>query len=274
MRRSTKSSGRTIVLKVGSASLTDPNGISLNLPFLATIVSAIVNLKQQGHRVILVTSGAVSTGCIALKMKDRPKDLIVKQAVAAVGQSKLMQNYDELFSLYNQPIAQLLMCRHNFKQNRHHTNSLNTLNQLIDMGILPIVNENDTVAVEELQIGDNDTLSALVASMVEADLLVLLTDVEALYTSDPNQNPNATPIRKVDNIDQTVVDVGGGGKWGTGGMATKIQAARIACAAGVTTIICAAARVEMISKLCTENNFDVGTTFTAASTNAGPQRST
>ena len=212
-------------------------------------VEAICALKSHGHRVVLVTSGAVSVGCQRMKLAARPKDLVTKQAVAAVGQVRLMRMYDDLFSQLDQPVAQVLLSRENINRRHHYTNASNTLEGLLKMGVVPIVNENDTVAVEELRVGDNDTLSALVASLLQADWLVLLTDVDALYTADPRKDPNAKAIHVVENLDDLHADVGSAsagasaaapaqsGQWGTGGMATKLQAARIATCAGVTTVV-------------------------------------
>ena len=237
----------TLVLKVGSGSLSTSDGRFVHLSVLSALVELICSLMRDGHRVLLVTSGAVSIGCQRLSLSSRPTSLVVKQAVAAVGQSRLMRLYDDLFSQLQQPIAQVLLSRENLNKRHHYTNAYNTFSQLLDMRVVPIVNENDTVAVEELRFGDNDTLSALVASLVSADCLFLLTDVESLYTHDPRTHPGlAQPIHRVDNVDTLQADVGsgegggsGGGSndWGTGGMATKVQAARIAASAGCRTCI-------------------------------------
>jgi glutamate 5-kinase len=197
-------------------------------------------------------------------MKSRPTTLVTKQACAAVGQSRLMRVYDDIFSHYNQPIAQVLLSRDNLNQKHHYCNAQNTFVELLRMGIVPIVNENDTVAVEELRVGDNDTLSALVASLIGAEYLVLLTDVDALYTKDPSKHPDAKPIHRVDNLDDIKAEIGDGGDWGTGGMFTKIQAARIAKAAGVTTVVCHSRAPEVIIKICAEHADNIGTVFSAS----------
>jgi len=222
----------------------------MNLTVITGLVEVIKNLMNQGHHVILVTSGAVSVGCSRMNLAERPKDLITKQAIAAVGQSRLMRVYDDFFSMVEQPIAQVLLSRENLGKSHHYQNALNTFNELLRLNIVPIVNENDTVAVEELRVGDNDTLSALVASLVEADWLFLLTDVDALYTANPSTNPDARPIHVVERIDDLKVNVGeAGSSWGTGGMSTKIVAAKIATAAGVRTVITRSANPQNISKI-------------------------
>jgi glutamate 5-kinase len=171
-------------------------------------------------------------------MTQRPKTIALKQAVAAVGQGRLMRVYDDLFTSLQQPIAQVLLTRSDLEQRSRYVRICNTFRELLQLGIIPIVNENDTVAVEELRFGDNDTLSALVASLVQADWLFLLTDVDRLYSADPRHDPTAQPIDHVADIEQLTAQVGNQGSiWGTGGMATKITAARIATAAGVRTVI-------------------------------------
>ncbi len=177
-------------------------------------------------------------GCARLGLTQRPKTIALKQAVAAVGQGRLMRVYDDLFTSLQQPIAQVLLTRSDLEQRSRYVRICNTFRELLQLGIIPIVNENDTVAVEELRFGDNDTLSALVASLVQADWLFLLTDVDRLYSADPRHDPNAQPIDHVADVEQLTVQVGDhGSAWGTGGMVTKITAARIATAAGVRTVI-------------------------------------
>ena len=204
----------TVVLKVGSASLSHPDGRFVHLSVMVRLVELICRLIRDGHRVLLVTSGAVAIGCQRMSLSQRPTSLIQKQAIAAIGQSRLMRIYDDLFSQLQQPIAQVLLTRENLRARHHYVNAFNTFTALLDMRVLPIVNENDTVAVEELRVGDNDTLSALVASLVQADFLFLLTDVPSLFTEDPRTHPlTAQPIHVVHNIDELKVDVGGGGRW-------------------------------------------------------------
>jgi glutamate 5-kinase len=228
----------TIVIKIGTSSLTQPETGNLALSTIAGLVEVIGTLRQQGYAVILVSSGAVGVGCGRLALKERPQSLALKQAVAAVGQGRLMRIYDDMFSFVQQPIAQVLLTRGDLIERSRYVNVFRTFDALLKLNVVPIVNENDTVAVEELKFGDNDTLSARVASLVDADWLFLMTDVDQLYSADPRGNPDAYPIDRVENIDQLQADVASAGTaWGTGGMITKIEAARIATAAGVRTVI-------------------------------------
>ncbi|MBE9199332.1 MULTISPECIES: glutamate 5-kinase [unclassified Nodularia (in: cyanobacteria)] len=232
---------KTIVVKIGTSSLTQPETGQLALSTIATLAETLCDLRQQGHRVILVSSGAVGVGCARLGLTERPKAIALKQAVAAVGQGRLMRIYDDLFTTLNQPIAQVLLTRSDLVQRSRYLNAYNTFRELLGLGVIPVVNENDTVAVDELKFGDNDTLSALVASLVEADWLFILTDVDKLYSADPRSVPDAQPISLVSSLKELaelqVETTSPGSQWGTGGMSTKISAARIAIAAGVRTVI-------------------------------------
>ena len=229
---------QTIVVKIGTSSLTQPETGLLALSTIANLVETLCLLRRGGNRVILISSGAVGVGCARLGLTERPKTIALKQAVAAVGQGRLMRVYDDLFSTLQQPIAQVLLTRSDLVQRSRYLNVNNTFKELLELGVIPVVNENDTVAIEELKFGDNDTLSALVASLIEADWLFLLTDVDKLYSADPRSSADAQPISLVSNIAELKVDTGTPGtQWGTGGMVTKISAARIACAAGVRTVI-------------------------------------
>jgi glutamate 5-kinase len=232
---------QTIVVKIGTSSLTQPETGQLALSTIATLAETLSHLRRQGYRVILVSSGAVGVGCARLGLTERPKAIALKQAIAAVGQGRLMRVYDDLFTTLQQPIAQVLLTRSDLVQRSRYLNIYNTFRELLELRVIPVVNENDTVAVEELKFGDNDTLSALVASLVEADWLFLLTDVDRLYSADPRFVPDAQPITLVSNIKELAelqVQTGTqGSQWGTGGMVTKISAARIATAAGVRTVI-------------------------------------
>ncbi|MDZ8086941.1 MAG: glutamate 5-kinase [Nostoc sp. DedQUE12b] len=229
----------TIVVKIGTSSLTQPETGQLALSTIATLAETLCNLRRQGHRVILVSSGAVGVGCARLGLTERPKAIALKQAVAAVGQGRLIRIYDDLFTTLQQAIAQVLLTRSDLVQRSRYLNAYNTFQELLGLGVIPIVNENDTVAIDELKFGDNDTLSALVASLVEADWLFLLTDVDRLYSADPRSVPDARPIALVSSIKELAqLQIGSqGSRWGTGGMVTKISAARIAIAAGVRTVI-------------------------------------
>ncbi len=229
-----------LVIKIGTSSLTDGEG-GLRLSVMAAVVEVLTQLRRQGYKVILVTSGAIGVGCARLGLEQRPTTVAEKQAVAAVGQGRLMRIYDDLFSVMDQPIAQVLLTRSDLVDRARYVNANRTFDQLLNMGVIPIVNENDTVAVEELQlrVGDNDTLSALVASMIHAHWLFLLTDVDRLYSADPSQDPEAQPIERVFKGIPILIKADDTGKsgWGTGGMATKLTAAQIATAAGVTVVI-------------------------------------
>jgi len=232
---------QTLVVKIGTSSLTQPGNGNLALSTIATLVEVLSELRQQGHRVVLVSSGAVGVGCARLGLRERPRSIALKQAVAAVGQGRLIRVYDDFFNTLQQPIAQVLLTREDLVQRSRYLNASNTFQELLRLGIIPIVNENDTVAVDELKFGDNDTLSALVASLIEAQWLFLLTDVDRLYSADPRSQPDAQPIHRVQRMEQLVelnLQAGGqGSQWGTGGMATKVAAAQIATAAGVRTVI-------------------------------------
>jgi glutamate 5-kinase len=243
----------TIVVKVGTSSLTQPATGQLAISTIAKLVETLTQLRSSGHRVVLVTSGAVGIGCARLGLRSRPQTMALKQAVAAVGQGRLMRIYDDFFTSLQQPIAQVLLSRRDFIQRSCYVNAFATFQELLQLGVIPVVNENDTVAVEELKFGDNDTLSALVASLIEADWLFLLTDVDRLYSADPRAVPDAQPITLVSRIEQLAelqVQTGeSGSQWGTGGMVTKIAAARIATSAGVRTVITEGRYPETIEKI-------------------------
>ncbi|NET49977.1 MAG: glutamate 5-kinase [Merismopedia sp. SIO2A8] len=242
-----------IVVKVGTSSLTQPATGQLALSTIAKLVETLTRLRCEGHDLVLVTSGAVGVGCGCLGLKSRPQTMALKQAVAAVGQGRLMRVYDDFFTSLQQSIAQVLLSRRDFIQRSCYVNAYATFQELLRLGVIPVVNENDTVAVEELKFGDNDTLSALVASLIEADWLFLLTDVDRLYSADPRLVPDAQPIMLVNSIEQLTqlqIEVGNSGsQWGTGGMETKIAAARIATSAGVRVVITEGRNPEAIEKI-------------------------
>ncbi len=244
---------QTIVVKIGTSSLTQPDTGSLALSTIATLVETLSRLRHQGHRVVLVSSGAVGVGCARLGLTERPRSITLKQAVAAVGQGRLIRVYDDLFSVLQQPIAQVLLTRGDLVQRSSYINVEQTFQELLQLGVIPIVNENDTVAIDELKFGDNDTLSALVASLVKADWLFLLTDVDRLYSADPRSNPDAKPIsvvHRLNDLKELQVQVGDrGSSWGTGGMITKISAANIATGAGVRTVITDGRAAQNIEKI-------------------------
>ncbi|KAI5814375.1 Aspartate/glutamate/uridylate kinase [Pyronema omphalodes] len=228
----------TIVIKLGTSSICDEKTHEPLLSNLSLIAETCIRLRREGHRVILVSSGAIGIGLRRLDLPKRPKHLAAVQAIAAVGQCRLIALWDELFSHLRQPVAQILLTRNDVADRTQYLNAANTLNELIAMGIIPIVNENDTLAVTEIKFGDNDTLSAITAGMVHADYLFLMTDVDCLYTNNPRTHPDAKPIEVVEDIGALEVDVSSAGSsLGTGGMSTKLTAARLATSAGVTTII-------------------------------------
>ena len=242
---------QTIVVKIGTSSLTQPQTGQLALSTIAALVEILTRLRTLGHRIVLVSSGAVGVGCVRLGLTERPRTIAIKQAVAAVGQGRLMRVYDDLFTALQQPIAQVLLTRQDLVERSRYVNAYNTFRELLKLEVIPIVNENDTVAIEELKFGDNDTLSALVASLVEADWLFLLTDVDRLYWTDPNANPDAQPIERVQHPDELLKVEAGTSRsgWGTGGMETKITAARIATGSSVRTVIAAGRHPENIEKI-------------------------
>jgi glutamate 5-kinase len=233
---------RRLVVKVGSSSLTDASG-ALDIARLESLVDALAEARRRGQDVVLVSSGAMAAGMGPLRLKHRPRDLASKQAAASVGQSLLVGRYSSLFARHDLTVGQVLLTVEDVARHDHYRNALRTFTRLLELGVVPIVNENDTVATHEIKFGDNDRLAALVAHLVGADALVLLSDVDSLYTAHPS-TPGAQPIAVVDDIEELDVDTSGrGAEIGTGGMATKLQAARIATASGIPVVLAAAARV-------------------------------
>ncbi len=227
-----------IVVKVGTSTLAHPNG-RMNIRHVEQLVKVLSDLKNAGHEIILVSSGAIGMGVGKLPLTSHPEDIPTKQAAAAVGQCALMYTYDKLFTDYNHTVAQILLTGSDIDDPRRRENFENTLYRLLELNALPIVNENDTVAVEEIRVGDNDTLSAIVACSAKADLLVLLSDIDGLYTADPHKNPDASLIHIVDEITPDIEALAGGkgSALGTGGMATKLSAAKMVNAAGIDMLI-------------------------------------
>ena len=227
-----------IVIKIGTSTLAHPTG-HLNIRLVEQLCKVVSDIKNAGHEVILVSSGAIGMGVGKLGLHTRPSDIPTKQAAAAVGQCELMYTYDKLFSEYNHTVAQLLSTGEDVASQNRHTNFRNTLNRLLELEALPIINENDTVATDEIVIGDNDTLAAIVAESVGADKLILLSDIDGLYTADPHKDPNAKLLDFVSEITDEIRALGGGsaGSQGTGGMVTKLRAAEICMGAGCDMVI-------------------------------------
>lgn len=227
-----------IVVKVGTSTLAHAGGL-LNIRRVEELCKVLSDLKNAGHDVILVSSGAIGMGAGKLQLKNKPTDIAGKQAAAAVGQCELMYTYDKLFSEYNHTVAQLLMTGDDFEHKDRYNNFINTMNKLLEFKALPIINENDTVSTDEIKVGDNDTLSAMVAVSVNADLLILLSDIDGLFTCDPHKNPDATLIAVVSEITDEIRALAGaeGSTLGTGGMKTKIRAAEISTSKGCDMVI-------------------------------------
>ena len=251
-----------IVIKVGTSTLAHSTG-RLNIKRIELLCKIVSDLRNAGHEIILVSSGAIGMGVGKLNLAERPRDVAGKQAAAAVGQCELMYTYDKLFSEYNHTVAQILLTADDLRTPERHTNFENTMKRLLEMQVLPIINENDTVATEEIGIGDNDTLSAFVAVSVGADILVLLSDIDGLFTADPHKDPTATLIERVDRIDEYILSLGGGkgSALGTGGMATKLRAAEIATEGGCDMIIANGADPDLLYAIAEGKS--VGTRFYA-----------
>ena len=231
---------KRIVIKIGSSSLTHRETGALNLTKLEILVREISDLHNMGKDVVVVSSGAIAVGRRAAGLTHRPSAIKEKQACAAIGQARLMMIYQKLFSEYNQLAAQILMTKRTVMDNLSRRNALNTFQELLKLGAIPIVNENDTVSTYEMQFGDNDTLSAIVAALIDADLLLLLSDIDGLFTDDPNTNPNASFIHEVEKLDDHLLQMGkstSGSDLGTGGMASKLTAAKLASASGADMVI-------------------------------------
>ena len=227
-----------IVVKVGTSTLAHPTG-RLNIRHVEELVKVLSDLKNAGHEVVLVSSGAIGMGVGKLNLPGKPSDMPTKQAAAAVGQCELMYTYDKLFAQYNHTVAQILLTGEDIDHADRRQNFENTIYRLLELGALPVINENDTVATAEIKVGDNDTLGGIVACCVKADLLVLLSDIEGLYTADPRKDPNASLIPVVEAVTPEIEALAGGAgsSLGTGGMATKLRAAKTVTAAGCDMVI-------------------------------------
>lgn len=248
-----------IVVKIGTSTLAHPGG-RMNIRHVEELVKVLSDLKNAGHEILVVSSGAIGMGAGKLGIA-RPKDMPTKQAAASVGQCELMYTYDRLFSEYNHTVGQILVTREDFDSAPRLMNLENTLYRLLQLGTIPIINENDSVATEEIAVGDNDTMGAIVAKYMAADLLVLLSDIDGLYTADPHTHPDARLIPLVESITPDIAELAGGAgsALGTGGMATKISAARRATAAGVDLIIANGAHAEVLYDIM--DGKSVGTRF-------------
>lgn len=251
-----------IVVKVGTSTLAHPTGL-LHIRRVEELCRVLSDLKNAGHEIILVSSGAIGMGVGKLSLPGRPSDMPTKQAAAAVGQCELMYTYDKLFSEYRHTVAQILLTAGDIERPDRRENFHNTLTRLLELQALPIINENDSVATEEISIGDNDTLSAVVAASIQADLLVLLSDIDGLYDADPHRCPDARIIPQVERIDESILALGGGAGsgLGTGGMATKLHAAQIATQAGTDMIIANGSRPQLLYEIA--DGQAVGTRFLA-----------
>ena len=249
-----------IVIKIGTSTLAHTTG-HLNIRLVEQLCKVVSDIKNAGHEVILVSSGAIGMGVGKLGLHTRPSDIPTKQAAAAVGQCELMYTYDKLFSEYNHTVAQLLITGEDVASQNRHTNFRNTLNRLLELEALPIINENDTVATDEIVIGDNDTLAAIVAESVGADKLILLSDIDGLYTADPHKDPSAKLLDFVSEITDEIRALGGGsaGSQGTGGMVTKLRAAEICMGAGCDMVITNGKRPDDLYGILEGRN--IGTTF-------------
>lgn len=231
-----------IVIKVGTSTLAHAGG-RMNIRRVELLCKVLSDLKNAGNQIVLVSSGAIGMGVGKLGLQGRPEDMPGKQAAAAIGQCELMYTYDKLFAQYNHTVAQILLTADDIQDRRHSSYVHDTLERLLQWGVLPVVNENDAVAIDEIgihtTIGENDTLSAIVAKLVNADLLVLLSDIDGLYTADPHADPDATLIPVVDRITPEILSLAGGAgtALGSGGMATKLKAAQIAMDAGIDMVI-------------------------------------
>ena len=255
---------KRIVIKIGSSSLTHENTGELNLFKIEKLIRVICDLKGEGKDVVLVSSGAIAAGRQVLGGQKRPQTISEKQAYAAVGQARLMMVYQRLFSEYNHIAAQVLLTKDTMTNQDSRINAQNTFEELLRLGAVPVVNENDTVSTHEIQFGDNDRLSAIVAALIGADLLVLLSDIDGLYSDDPKMNPDAEFISQVDELSEALMSMGkstSGSDVGTGGMAAKLYAAKIAAGSGTDMVIANGDDVGVIWDIL--EGREVGTLFTA-----------
>lgn len=260
-----------VVIKIGTSTLTHATG-HLNIRRVEALCQVISDIKNAGHEIILVSSGAIGMGVGKLGLRQRPTDIPTKQAAASVGQCELMYTYDKLFGEFHHTVAQLLITGEDVACETRHANFRNTLNRLLELDALPIINENDTVATEEIVIGDNDTLAAIVAKSVNAELLVLLSDIDGLYTADPRKDPNARLIPTITCLDESIKALAGvsGSAQGTGGMITKLQAAEICMSCGCDMVIANGNEPDHLYAIL--EGAEVGTRFLAGASNRKEER--
>ena len=249
-----------IVIKVGTSTLTHGTG-KLNIRRVELLCKVMSDLKNAGHELVLVSSGAIAMGVGKMNMTRKPTDIPSKQALAAIGQCGLMYIYDKLFSEYHHTVAQVLLTGSDVEDSQRHLNFQNTMFKLLEMGAFPIINENDTVATAEIAVGDNDTLGAIVATNIRADLLILMSDIEGMYTADPRQDPGARLIPLVEAITPDILALAGGSgsELGTGGMVTKLRAAKMCMDAGCDMIIMNGERPNDLYRIVDGEN--IGTRF-------------
>lgn len=254
---------QTIVVKIGTSSLTFPNG-RLNLRRIEKLVEVIVTIHGSGKNIVLVTSGSIAVGSGKLGKKRRPRTLPGKQAAAAIGQAVLMKIYQKFFNNHDKTVAQILLTYDVIQEEEKNTNARNAFAKLLEMRAIPIVNENDSIATDEIEIGDNDRLSAMVATLCDANLLVLLSDIDGMFTADPKKDPNAKRLSIVEKISDEIESAasGAGSAFGTGGMITKIIAAKICDEAGIDTIIANGDQPEILFNIL--DGQDIGTLFVAS----------
>ncbi len=249
-----------VVVKIGTSTLAHASGL-LNIRRVEELCRVLSDLKNSGHEIILVSSGAIGMGVGKLSLKERPRDIPTKQAAAAVGQCELMYTYDRLFQKYHHTVAQILLTGADLKHDDRYHNFQNTMQRLLELDVLPIINENDTIATDEIKVGDNDTLSAMVAVSVEAERLILLSDIDGLYTKDPHKHADATLIHEVTELNEDILALAGGegSALGTGGMKTKLHAAQLCMDAGREMVILNGARPMLLYDLF--DGMAVGTRF-------------
>lgn len=255
---------KRVVVKIGSSSLTFQENGNINYGKIERLVRALTDLRSRNMDVVLVSSGAIAVGVRTVGLPEKPTEISKRQALAAIGQAKLMMTYQRLFSEYNQLTAQILMTKDTMIRDLSRFNAENTFDQLLKMGVIPVVNENDTVSTYEIEFGDNDRLSAIVAGLIHADLLILLSDIDGMYTDDPRKNPDAELISYVDEITDDILMMGkeeSGSKVGTGGMRAKLAAARIATDSGADMVIANGDDIDIISDILSGK--EVGTLFLA-----------